>query len=74
MTLAEAKRRATLTVEETAELLGLGRGLAYQAARRGQLPTRRVGRRLVVPVPELLAWLAADSSNAGAPVRRSKGR
>jgi excisionase family DNA binding protein len=49
--------RATLTVEETATLLGLGRTAAYEAARRGDFPTRRLGRRVIVPVPALLEWL-----------------
>ena len=30
---------------------------AYEAARRGELPTRRLGHRLVVPVPWLVSWL-----------------
>jgi excisionase family DNA binding protein len=51
--------RATLTIEQTARLLGLGRTAAYDAARRGELPTRRLGRRLLVPVPALLEWLGA---------------
>jgi excisionase family DNA binding protein len=51
--------RATITVEEAAALLGIGRTAAYEAARRGQLPTRRLGRRLVVPVPAFLDWLGA---------------
>jgi len=49
--------QATLTVEQTAQVLGLGRTAAYDAARRGEFPTRRLGRRLVVPVPALLDWL-----------------
>ena len=40
---------AVLTVEEAGRLLGIGRGLAYEAARRGDIPTLRIGRRLVVP-------------------------
>ncbi len=51
---------ATITIEQTAKLLGLGRTAAYDAARRGELPTRRLGRRLVVPVPALLSWLGAN--------------
>jgi excisionase family DNA binding protein len=51
--------RTTITVEEAASLLGIGRSAAYDAARRGQLPTRRLGRRLFVPVPALLDWLGA---------------
>ena len=52
--------RATITIEQTAKLLGLGRTAAYDAARRGELPTRRLGRRLLVPVPALLEWLGAN--------------
>lgn len=53
--------QATLTIEQTASLLGLGRTAAYEAARRGEFPTRRLGRRLIVPVPALLNWLGARS-------------
>ena len=52
--------KATITIEQTAEVLGLGRTAAYEAARRGELPTRRLGRRLLVPVPALLEWLGAN--------------
>lgn len=52
--------RATITIEQTAQLIGLGRTAAYDAARRGELPTRRLGRRLLVPVPALLEWLGAN--------------
>lgn len=41
--------RLTLTVEETAEALGISRSTAYEAVRRGELPTIRIGRRYVVP-------------------------
>ena len=49
--------RATITVTQAAELLGISRTAAYDAARRGELPTRRLGHRLVVPVPWLVNWL-----------------
>lgn len=57
MGLDEIRDRATLTVEEVAELLGVGRSCAYDAARRGDIPTMRLGRRLVIPVPALLRLL-----------------
>jgi len=41
--------RQTLTVGEAAKLLGIGRGTAYEAVSRGDIPAIRVGRRLVVP-------------------------
>ena len=58
---AAIARRVTITVEEAASLLGIGRSAAYDAARRGQLPTRRLGRRLFGPVPAFFAWLGLTS-------------
>jgi excisionase family DNA binding protein len=40
--------RPTLTITEAAKLLGIGRSAAYEAARRGDLPTLSFGRRRVV--------------------------
>lgn len=55
--LDEFTAKATISVEQAAQVLGLGRTAAYEAARRGEFPTRKLGRRVVVPVPALLAWL-----------------
>ncbi len=41
--------RATITVTEAAEVLGISRSTAYELARDGTLPSLRLGRRLVVP-------------------------
>jgi excisionase family DNA binding protein len=41
--------RLTYSVEEAARTLGISRGLAYEAARNGDLPTIKLGRRLLVP-------------------------
>jgi excisionase family DNA binding protein len=43
------EERQTLTVEEAARILGVGRSAAYQAVARGELPVIRLGRRYVVP-------------------------
>ena len=53
--------RLTLSVEEVASLLGLGRTAAYEAARRGEIPSRKLGRRVIVPVPALLEWLGVST-------------
>jgi excisionase family DNA binding protein len=39
----------TLTVPEAAKALGIGRNAGYEAARRGEIPTIRIGKRIVVP-------------------------
>ena len=40
---------AVYTIEKVARLLGIGRSSAYAAARRGEIPTVRIGKRLLVP-------------------------
>jgi len=55
--LDEFSTQATISVEQAAKILGVGRTAAYEAARRGEFPTRKLGRRVVVPVPALLEWL-----------------
>ena len=49
--------RLTISVEEAGRLLGISRGAAYEAARRGELPVLRFGRRLVIPRAQLMAML-----------------
>jgi excisionase family DNA binding protein len=41
--------KATYTVDEAAGMLGVSRNSAYQAARAGELPVIRIGKRLLVP-------------------------
>lgn len=43
--------RDCMTVEEAGKRIGLSRGGSYQAAKRGELPVLRFGRRLLVPKP-----------------------
>lgn len=52
-----ALSRQTLTVEEFAVLAGIGRSTAYEAARRGEIPARRIGKRFVIPIVLARAWL-----------------
>ena len=49
--------RLTLSIVEAAKILGIGRNSAYEAARRGQIPTLTIGRRLLVPKWELERYL-----------------
>lgn len=55
--------RLALTVEEAGALLGISRDLAYDLVARRELPSVRLGRRLVVPrraLEEALGRLAED--------------
>ena len=57
---------ATLTVPQAGQILGIGRDAAYAAASRGELPTLRLGRRLVVPTGRLMAMLLAPEPHSAA--------
>ena len=59
--------RRTYTVPEVAEILGIGRNTAYESCRAGEIPTLKIGGRILVPraaIDELLA--KAMSGHAGA--------
>ena len=49
MTTEGRTERLTLTVIETAELLGLSRQSAYEGIQRGEIPHIKVGKRILVP-------------------------
>ncbi len=58
--------RPTLTVEQAGRYMGLSRQSAYDAAARGDLPTLRVGRRLLVPTAALRRLLELDNPRPAA--------
>jgi excisionase family DNA binding protein len=72
----DTRERLTLTVEEAAQVLGIGRTLAYEAVKRGDIPTVRIGRRLLVP-QVAIAQLLSDqrvgpaSSESEATIQRN---
>lgn len=62
LTLDELKKRPSISIDEAAEILGIGRTSAYSAARKGEIPTIRVGARLRVLTAPLLRLLEADGA------------
>ena len=56
--------RATVTVPEAGIILGLSRNGAYDAAKRGEIPTVRIGRKLLVPRQRLERFLNGEGSEA----------
>ncbi len=41
--------KLTLSVEEAAKVLGIGRNLCYDRVKTGEIPVIKIGRRLLVP-------------------------
>lgn len=70
MSTPDLTGRLTCTVPEAGQVLGIGRDAAYRAAADGTIPTLRLGRRIVVPIPKLMALLGAtpDMDEAGTPI------
>ena len=53
--------RPTLSVDETALVLGIGRASAYEGGRRGEIPSIRIGRLLRVPTAALVRMLSGNA-------------
>lgn len=49
--------KLTYTVGEASKLLGLSRNSTYEAIRCGEIPSLRVGHRILVPMVALLRLL-----------------
>jgi excisionase family DNA binding protein len=41
--------KLTLSIEEAAKVLGIGRNLCYDRVKTGEIPVIKIGRRLLVP-------------------------
>jgi excisionase family DNA binding protein len=49
--MAEDLPKKTISIPEAGELyFGIGRNTSYAAARRGEIPTIKIGRKIRVPV------------------------
>lgn len=60
---ARASDRATITIREVAELSGVDPRTVSGAlsVNGGEIPARRIGRRIVIPRAAFLAWFEGES-------------
>jgi excisionase family DNA binding protein len=66
--------RVVYTVAEAGRLLGLSRNASYEAAKRGDIPTLRIGRRLLVPKAPFHRMLELAGAGTGVPAElRTEG-
>lgn len=54
-----------MTIERAAKYFGLSKSAAYDAATRGDIPSRRIGRRLVVPTADAARQLGLRAEDFG---------
>jgi excisionase family DNA binding protein len=66
------------TVDEATEVTGIRRTLLNALVRRGEIPSRKLGRRRLFPVSALEQWAesrdAADDAVTGVPDGRVEAR
>jgi excisionase family DNA binding protein len=55
--------RATATVDEIAELLAISRASAFEGVHAGTIPSLRIGRRILIPLPAIAAALLGAQTN-----------
>jgi hypothetical protein len=65
----DAVRQLGLTTDlpAAAQIIGIGRTLAYDLAKTGQFPVRvlRIGGRVIVPVPDPLRYVGVSPDDGG---------
>jgi hypothetical protein len=74
----EIKRETVDLWPDMARILGVSRNAIYEAARRGDFRTIRVGKRILVPLPEVRRLVDGESiesihptaKSTSAPIRR----
>lgn len=60
LAMPDPKQQPFITVEETAELLGMGRNVTYRAVAEGQIPSIRVGKLIRVPTAAIRRLAGLD--------------
>ena len=54
-----------LSVPDLTEALGISRAGAYELVKRKDFPALHLGKRVLVPKEELIAWIKENTSRAG---------
>jgi excisionase family DNA binding protein len=60
--LQDKDEKLVLSVDEARRILGLSRGLTYEAIRNGEIPSVRIGRRILIPRAALERLLAVSGN------------
>lgn len=54
------QKRITLTVQEVSDFTGLPRGNIYKAIERGELETRKIGKRVLILTSSFKKWMGLN--------------
>ena len=57
----ENNKKITMSVDDMAICLGIGRSKAYKLVQEGIVPAFRIGRRILIPVKMLEEWIVQEA-------------
>ena len=60
----KACEKIGLSVQETAETLGVSRPTVYRLLDRSDFPVVRIGRRVLIPRQGLMDWIAKEAKQS----------
>jgi len=63
----QTSERLTYSIKETAQVLGLSRNSVYQGCLRGEIPSIRIGKRILIPKAALLKILEMRKTDGSPP-------
>jgi excisionase family DNA binding protein len=67
--------RKVLSPEQAAEILGVTRQTVWALTRRGEIPYRRLGRKVLIEEEELEKWFSSlPGKSAGEVIQQSRTR
>lgn len=56
--------RPTVNVAEVARIIGIGESAAYKAVKTGEIPSIRIGGRILIPTAALRRMLGLDEESS----------
>jgi len=66
------EKRVTYSVDEVAAILGISRSAVYDCIARGEIPAKRLGRRIIVVRAALESFLVESDGARRSPPRRTR--
>lgn len=57
--------KGLLSVKELASYLGVSKTVAYRLVHRDDFPVLHLGKRLLIPVADLTAWISNEANHSG---------
>lgn len=57
-------QKATFSVIETAEYIGIGRNKIYQLINEGIIPSVKIGRQFRLPIKSIDQWLETEAQKS----------